>query len=268
MSAVWIKRLALLGCLLILALIVVIPLRAPSLRQAAAWHRHVSPGRLSAAHAFLENNCAACHASGGVEAASCTTCHANNQSLLQRQPTAFHADIGSCRECHLEHRGIEARPTEMDHAALTRIGSRQLAASETASGKTSYSRQQLARWINEARTGDQRPYGYAGVTAEEAILRCATCHAAQDRHWAFFGSDCAECHSTAKWTIPQFQHPPPSSPDCAQCHQAPPSHYMGHFHMVSMKVAGQPHAQVSQCYLCHQTTHWNDIRGVGRYKHH
>ncbi|MBI3736827.1 hypothetical protein HY256_09975 [Candidatus Sumerlaeota bacterium] len=53
-----------------------------------------------------------------------------------------------------------------------------------------------------------------------------------------------------------------------QCHQAPPSHYMMHFEMVSMKVAGQEHAEVSQCYLCHQTTAWNDIRGVGWYKHH
>lgn len=43
---------------------------------------------------------------------------------------------------------------------------------------------------------------------------------------------------------------------------------MGHFHMVSMKVAGKPHADVSQCHLCHQTTVRNDIKGVGWYKHH
>ena len=55
---------------------------------------------------------------------------------------------------------------------------------------------------------------------------------------------------------------------CAQCHQAPPSHYMMHFRMVSMTVAGRMHAQVNQCYLCHQTTSWNDIKGVGLYKHH
>jgi hypothetical protein len=38
--------------------------------------------------------------------------------------------------------------------------------------------------------------------------------------------------------------------------------------MVSMKVAGKPHARVDQCYQCHQTTAWNDIKGVGWYKHH
>ena len=31
---------------------------------------------------------------------------------------------------------------------------------------------------------------------------------------------------------------------------------------------GQPHADVRQCFLCHQTTAWNDIKGLGRYKHH
>ena len=43
---------------------------------------------------------------------------------------------------------------------------------------------------------------------------------------------------------------------------------MMHFRMVSAKVAGQPHAAVRQCFLCHQTTAWNDIKGVGWYKHH
>jgi hypothetical protein len=33
-------------------------------------------------------------------------------------------------------------------------------------------------------------------------------------------------------------------------------------------VARKPHAKVEQCYLCHQTTAWNDIKGVGWYKHH
>jgi len=33
-------------------------------------------------------------------------------------------------------------------------------------------------------------------------------------------------------------------------------------------MSAQPHARVDQCLLCHQTTSWNDIRGVGWYKHH
>ncbi|MGD9689721.1 MAG: hypothetical protein AB7V47_08265 [Phycisphaerales bacterium] len=43
---------------------------------------------------------------------------------------------------------------------------------------------------------------------------------------------------------------------------------MEHFHMVSKKVAGIEHTEVSQCFLCHKTNSWNDIKGVGWYKHH
>src|SRR4051794_31948958 len=60
------------------------------------------------------------------------------------------------------------------------------------------------------------------------------------------GRECAECHQINSWKIAGFLHPPPQSQDCAQCHQAPPSHYMMHFEMVSMMVAGQMHAKVEQ----------------------
>ena len=44
-----------------------------------AAQRAVSPGRLSKAHAFLENNCAACHTPlKGVEAKNCIVCHAKH----------------------------------------------------------------------------------------------------------------------------------------------------------------------------------------------
>jgi hypothetical protein len=43
---------------------------------------------------------------------------------------------------------------------------------------------------------------------------------------------------------------------------------MEHFAMVSKRVALKPDARVEQCFLCHLTTSWNDIRGVGYYKHH
>ena len=43
---------------------------------------------------------------------------------------------------------------------------------------------------------------------------------------------------------------------------------MGHFQMVSQVVARRPDTPVEQCYSCHQTTAWNDIVGVGWYKHH
>ncbi len=231
--------------------------RYTALGRAVTWERQASPGDLSAAHAFLADNCAACHTPvTGITADKCIACHADSR-VLQREPTAFHATVGSCRECHPEHQGVAARPTAMDHAALTRIGLDKVESGDKQAAD------RLRRWVAD---GDAGPH--PGITRHETALDCAACHATKDRHQGLFGKDCAQCHGTTKWTIPEFRHPSAQSTECAQCHQAPPSHYMGHFQMVSKRVAGQPHADVRQCFLCHQTTAWNDIKGVGWYKHH
>lgn len=231
----------------------------------------VRPGPLSSAHAFLENDCAACHTPRkGVEADSCISCHANNQALLAMQPTAFHANISSCTPCHAEHQG-GSRPTQMNHVALARIGLREL----EAGGQGNPSQPlppQLVKWLRERGRIGPTAQNHPKITAEEALLDCASCHATQGQgqtmHAKLMGPECASCHATTQWTIPEFQHPSPNSTDCSQCHQAPPSHYMMHFNMMSQSIAKQPRATVNQCYSCHQTTAWNDIKGVGWRKVH
>ncbi len=231
-------------------------------KQTATWQRMAEPGSLSSAHAHLENKCAACHTSvTGVETSKCIVCHANNESLLQRQPTSFHANISNCTGCHLEHQGLGGHLTDMDHEALATIGLRQL--DEDAAGTENKDARALLASL--ASTG-VAPHKH--ISGLEATLNCAACHSNDDRHFKLFGQDCAQCHATTRWTIPAFQHPSTTSKDCAQCHQAPPSHYMMHFKMISARVAGKPHARVDQCFHCHQTTSWNDILGAGFYKHH
>ena len=229
---------------------------------APLWQRMAAPGELSQPHAFLENNCAACHTSiKGVEAQNCIVCHADNKAVLQRQPSAFHADISACAACHLEHQGRVPRTTKMDHVALARIGLRQ---GQSASPARDQEHNALVVWLKQS---DRSPIA-PQLQRYESLLNCATCHGTKDRHVGFFGSDCASCHETTKWTVPEFRHPSPASQSCAQCHQAPPSHYMMHFQMIDQTICGQPNAKVNQCFLCHQTTAWNDIKGVGYYKHH
>lgn len=234
-------------------------------RAQVAVERAVRPGELSQPHAFLENNCAACHTPmKGVEAKNCIVCHADNLAVLQRQPSAFHADITACAACHQEHQGRVPSTTKMDHVALAHIGREQM--QSTVSGEDERGSVLLA-WIASG-SGGAPPSATPHLRPEETQLDCATCHQSKDRHQGLFGNDCAQCHSTSKWTLAEFRHPAPSSQSCAQCHQAPPSHYMMHFEMVSKKVAGVERAVVNQCFVCHQTTSWNDIRGVGFYKHH
>src|SRR5262249_298364 len=125
-NARW-KKLIVLSSVVACAIVVVILLRNTSLGRAVTWQQQASPGRLSASHAFLGDSCADCHTPvTGVEPTKCMLCPANNESLLQRQPTAFHANVGSCRECHPEHQGGKRPPSTMDHDALSTIGLRQL----------------------------------------------------------------------------------------------------------------------------------------------
>ena len=86
------------------------------------WSYLVSPGALSAKHAFLSGQCETCHTPlHGVEASACIACHATDAVTLARQSTAFHSTIQSCAACHVEHqKGV--RPIRMEHDALIAIG--------------------------------------------------------------------------------------------------------------------------------------------------
>ena len=238
----------------------------------SALKRFVNPGPLSPGHAYLANRCESCHETDvGVTAAKCTGCHANDERLLGRQPTAFHASIRECRTCHVEHQGTNIRPVAMDHVELAEIGSRILARASDGDAASAAKLTLLGTWLRI------RIPGQLDEISAREVLNCVGCHSTIDRHLGLFGKDCGQCHATTSWRIAEYQHPSPSSFDCAQCHQAPPSHYMMHFDMISKKIAGQEDAkvagccgpaQVRQCFRCHQTTSWNDIRGLGYYKHH
>ena len=233
-------------------------LYAPPLRTTSFWQALAQPGPLSTAHSFLQGNCAGCHEPAhGVVVARCIACHANETALLQRQPTAFHASIGNCTGCHSEHQGDLGLRSAMNHRALVDIGLRLLANTPEGSETGMLYSHLLVH-------GPAR----GASTSDEQLLDCFGCHETRDRHLGQFGRDCGTCHGTQQWTIAQYRHPAPSSTDCAQCHRPPPSHSMGHFEMVSKRVAGVEHAEAAQCYLCHQTTTWNDIRSVGVYFHH
>lgn len=226
------------------------------------WSAFVEPGDLSAAHAFLAASCESCHTPHmGPTPAKCIACHAANDELLARETTRFHADVGACNPCHIEHQSTRSRPVAMDHGALAAIAQRRAGDGELPSALAAA----LRRTLREAQTV---PLPHARIANDELALDCTACHANEDPHREHFGADCAHCHATSVWTIPEFRHPSSRSTDCAQCHQAPPSHYMMHFKMVSMTVAGVEHADVPQCFLCHKINAWNDITGVGWYKHH
>lgn len=280
------KLFAVVSVALLILLGVSLEWNRPVSQVRRVWQQAVSPGELSQSHRFLENNCAACHTPvSGVTAAACVVCHADNDALLQRQPTAFHANVPVCTGCHLEHQGSIRMTTTMDHALLSVMARR--AVLQEQSDRNPKDKDKKIKGDNERNCGngsDCDSPEFAAILQtlrtsspltmhnsdrfDETTLDCMTCHATKDRHQGLFGRDCVQCHTTTQWTNPAFVHPSVRSTECAQCHKPPPSHNMMHFNMVSAAIAKQPNASVNQCHLCHQSTSWNDIKGAGWVKHH
>ena len=229
----------------------------------SALKEFIKPAPLSPRHAHLGDRCASCHEpTVGVTVAKCTVCHANAERLLGRQPTLFHASIEECATCHVEHQSINVRPLVMDHVELAKIGARTLARASQNDPDSAATLRSLETWLR-IRNTDQ-----LNTSSAREALNCAGCHDRRDPHFQRFGSDCAQCHGLESWIVPRYQHPSSRSKECVQCHQAPPSHLMGHFAMVSQKFAGKENARVDECFECHNTTGWNDIVDIGFYKHH
>jgi len=227
----------------------------------SAWRSIASPGPLSAVHAFLGAECESCHTPDkGIATASCITCHASEPLLLAKQSTAFHATINDCRGCHIEHQGTDGRPIKMDHSVLSEAGFR-AAHAGTLPGQAATPGTIVFEHLLAGVTG-------RATVADGQVLDCVSCHVFRDKHQGLFGEQCADCHATTTWKIAGYLHPSPKSEECNQCHQAPPSHYMMHFAMVDQGISGQRNARVEQCFACHQTDSFNDIRGRGWYKMH
>ena len=240
------------------------------------WTAAAGPGPLSATHDFLRTRCEACHTPiRGVEAAACLTCHLTAAPDLVTKPsTAFHLNIGECAGCHVEHQGRDRRPINMDHAVLATVGHARAAEAEARGGPPEVGfRHVLARL--RILLGGSLSDLVGGTLATRplppetrATLDCIGCHVNIDPHRTLFGRDCQGCHNVDAWAITTFRHPSPRSRDCVQCHQAPPSHYMMHFEMMDRMIAGQGNARVEQCFLCHQTDSFNNLKGIGWFKMH
>ena len=135
----------------------------PAVQIAA--QRAVSPGELSAKHAYLADRCASCHdPNHGVAVAKCTACHANSERLLGRQPPMFHASIGECSTCHIEHQQIGLRPLKMDHVELARVGVRTLERASQTDADSAATLTFLKTWLRV-----QRPSQFEESSSREVL---------------------------------------------------------------------------------------------------
>ena len=153
------------------------------LKEVNTWQQMTLPGKLSGAHAFLETNCSECHtAVTGVKDSTCISCHANDESLLQRQPTAFHVSIENCVACHGEHQGREVTTTMMDHELLAQISLNLLTEDESEDPDNREQGRRLFEYIKSLNGTQLSDVTGSTLSPLESVLNCSACHSNEDPH--------------------------------------------------------------------------------------
>lgn len=94
---------------------------------------------------------------------------------------------------------------------------------------------------------------------------CAACHFDRIRRDSGAPARPATGRRRGRWPGTAIPRPVRGSASSAT---SPPSHLMMHFEMMDRMVTGQRDATVDQCYRCHTTDHWNNVKGLGFVKHH
>lgn len=252
-----------LGLLLVLALCLAWPIashfeQTGNARPTRAFHADSlwSPGKLSRAHAGLENNCGACHVKAFVSVRddSCRACHdkvhdhADPFRLARARPgvggwgkvrlafkQAFNLPPGRCIDCHNEHQGAQAMPVTAQHfcsdchATLKqRIPDTRLAdVSDFGTRHPQFAPAVLTRWngdrpVVRRLSLDGRPREDSGLKFPHALHLSRTNGVAQmaRRLGADYGFGqalgCRDCHVPTPDGV-RFQ-PVVMEANCAMCH--------------------------------------------------
>ncbi len=217
--------------------------------------RLVMPGKLTAAHADIEGDCAACHgrAKGLPQTTLCLDCHTDIAADLARNE-GFHGRFDSARDndcvsCHTDHEGRDADIVGRDAGLFDH-------------GFTDFP-------LRGAHTALPCTACHAaGEPHREAPSACASCHADDDVHAGGLGEACADCHQVDSWRDIRFDHGDTgfalrgghagvacqdchrdnrfetASPDCVSCHAVDDVH---------------DGAKGLACADCHVTAGWGNL---------
>jgi hypothetical protein len=224
--------------------------------QAASLETLLMPGKVSAAHAKLEENCSQCHdrADRARQSTLCMNCHedvgadvASGRGFHGRLPKI---DEAQCRACHSEHLGRDADIVKLSRPAF-----------------------------DHSRTDFELKGAHASVDCDschvrgkkfrEAPSRCVDCHRADEPHQGRLGADCGECHDAAAWARARFDHgrtrfalrDKHAQATCSACHAG--NRYEGTpSQCVSCHAPDDVHrgGRGTDCASCHGTAGWKTTR--------
>jgi hypothetical protein len=216
------------------------------------------PGKLSAAHAKYEDDCAHCHdrASSNPmrQTQLCLDCHKEIAADLKAHH-GFHGrlpgmDDSQCRACHAEHLGrgadiVKLSREQFDHD-LSNYPLRGAHASVPCEA-----------------------CHVAGKPWRDARPECLACHRKEEPHEGKLGRDCASCHDDSSWRHVRYDHDKSTFPlhdkhaeiACAACHFG--NRYKGTpGECVSCHQPDDVHRgeRGAKCGDCHNTRSWKNSK--------
>jgi hypothetical protein len=223
---------------------------------AAGLETLIMPGKVTAAHAKLEEDCSQCHdrADRGRQTALCLNCHKDVAADV-RSHAGFHGrlpgiDAAQCKACHSDHLGRDADIVKLKSVAFDH-------------SKTDFPLAG-AHAAAPCETCHQ-----SGRKYRDAPSACVDCHRTDDPHAARLGTDCAGCHEPTGWSQVRFDHNRTRFPlrdahrdvTCGACHAG--NHYKDTpTQCDSCHAPDDVHqgARGPDCASCHTTAGWKTSR--------
>ena len=155
------------------------------------------PGKLTSAHAKIENKCNKCHASFDKSNQSplCLQCHTKiNKDIINE--TGFHSRLskkekGQCQLCHSDHKGRDFNITSLDVDHFDH-------------SKTEFELEGIHKRLScddchKKSVKKEQPFR---LKLKEG--KCLSCH--EDQHKNKLDNKCSKCHNQANWHVNKFDH--------------------------------------------------------------
>jgi len=170
----------------------------------------MAPGKMSRAHAKYEEDCAQCHIKfdRAGQDRRCLDCHKETRADVQAK-TGYHGKMKpqSCRNCHTEHKGPDAKLVVLDKNQFDHKG-------------TDFALQARHQKV------ECEKCHVAGKRYREAPTTCVGCHTKDDKHKGSLGKTCSDCHNEGGWKDVRFEHDKTrfaltgkhADTPCADCH--------------------------------------------------
>jgi len=171
------------------------------------------PGSVIEAHAKYENDCRKCHIpfNRGAQDRLCLDCHDKVAAdVLSKRGYHGRLKPQSCRSCHTDHKGREARIVELDEQRFDHR-------------ETDF----LLRGAHGDPKIECRSCHLPNVKHRDAPEQCNSCHKKDDTHKGHLGPACADCHTESNWKEARFDHEKTRFPvrgrhvpvKCEDCHK-------------------------------------------------